>query len=154
MFCFLQFLSFSQDPSGSIEPTPMLGLLLSFPLISVPWIWTLEHAGIPRPNSASIKASWGWAFELQVQRSNCFSMLPHSSPLVFFVCPGTKISVVNFKWYFEWFFFSMNTSMRNIGLDFSCIIVGAFNLPRTRRSFGSSRNLPHLSWGMNVCVGG
>ena len=35
----------------------MLGLVLSFPLISMPGIWTLEHAGIPRPNQASIKSS-------------------------------------------------------------------------------------------------
>ena len=122
----------------------MLGLGLSFPLISMPGIWTLEHAGIPRPNQASIKSSALTACPCCLTRYHLHVCLSRR-----------QIAVVNFMRYFEWFFFffAMNTSMRNIGLDFSCIIVGAFSLP-CRHSFGSSCNPPQLSWGRNVCVGG
>ena len=72
----------------------MLGLVLSFPLMSMPGIWTLEHAGIPRPNQASIKST-------VLTACPCFLTRYH-----LYVCLSRRqIAVVNFMRYFEWFFF-------------------------------------------------
>ena len=72
----------------------MLGLGLSFPLISMPGIWTLEHAGIPRPNQASIKSSALTACPCCLTRYHLYVCLSRR-----------QIAVVNFMRYFEWFFF-------------------------------------------------